>query len=52
MKKLGGGVATCHTCKRSWRSQRGFELHVDTTSHQPVPEEYAAKVRAGVGLVG
>ena len=43
VKKLGlKRVATCYTCKRKVTSQRGFENHVDSQGHLPVPEEYAA----------
>ena len=34
-------LATCHTCKLSWRSQRGFEMHVDAiaTTNRVISEE-------------
>ena len=52
MKKLGLlRVATCYTCKRQCTSQRGFERHVDSLVHFPVPQEYAtASTAAGAGV--
>ena len=52
MKKLGLlRVATCYTCKRQFTSQRGFESHVDSLVHFPVPQEYATASTAAGAVV-
>ena len=52
MKKLGLlRVATCYTYKRKFISQRGFERHVDSLVHFPVPQEYATASTADGAVV-